>query len=118
MSALVSLFALWLHGAYAPAAATAAPTLPAIPAECADGGRKAKAHETGRQQGSSFVEAAWASAKRDCSARGRVEQAVREALAHRAPPARASEVVMCRNAGFETGAQDALMRILATCTDK
>lgn len=101
-------------------AAMAVPAAPvsADPSSCVDGGRKQRAHETGRKQGSSFAEAAWAAAERDCRQRARVERSVRDALARTTTPPEANETVRCRGTGFEAGANDVLARIAAACTGK
>jgi hypothetical protein len=109
MSALVGLCAVWLSSALA------ASTPAAIPSSCADGGPKARAHEIGRRQGNSMVDSAWASVQHDCRERARVERSVRDALARRVLPDRASEALRCRDTGFRTGAEDGLVRIAAAC---
>src|SRR5829696_2190237 len=99
---LVSLFAVCLSGAAASAAEAPAPAPGrSVAAMCADGGRKERAHELGRQQGSSLVESAWATVKRDCAQWPHVERSVRDALTRRSTATGASDFVKCRNTGFE-----------------
>jgi len=107
MGTLVSL-AITCLGA---AAASGAPP----PAACADGAR-GRAYQLGHRQGESFVESAWSSVKRDCGDRSGIEQTVRDALANRTLPARASEVLRCRYLGFTTGAHEALEHITTQCS--
>jgi len=90
---------------------TAAP----VPAACADGGQKQRAHMTGRRQGGATVDQAWAAVHQACAELPHVEQVVRGTIAHNQPPAGASEVVKCRSTGFEIGAEDELSRLGATC---
>ena len=111
MRALVGVLSLCLCATVAPMAHGSAP------ATCADGARKERAHETGRLQGISLVEQTWTAVHKDCAQRARVEQAVRDALSKRSVPAGASELMKCRNTGFETGASEALAKIAATCTE-
>lgn len=86
-----------------------------VPAACADGGQKQRAHTTGRRQGASMVDSAWAAVHQACAELPHVEQVVRDAIAHNQPPPGASEAVKCRSTGFEIGAEDELSRLGATC---
>jgi hypothetical protein len=86
-----------------------------VPAACADGGQKQRAHATGRRQGGAMVDSAWAAVHQACAELPRVEQEVREAIAQHQPPANASDVIKCRSTGFEIGAEDELSRLGATC---
>lgn len=81
-------------------------------------GTGARAREVGRRQGGSMVASAWASAGRDCGQLARVEQAVRDALARRAIPPDSGEALVCREDGFQAGADEALARIAAACAAK
>lgn len=99
--------------------AVAAPTPSASPIapSCADGGRRERAHETGRIQGDAFVASAWDSLDADCAALGRLTELVRAEIARQSPPG-GSEVLICRHVGFKTGASDALAAIDAACAGK
>jgi hypothetical protein len=111
---LVGLCALWLGSAAVSGRAAADPT--PVPAACADGARKARAHELGRRQGHAIVESAWSTLRQDCSQRDQLDRTVRDALARRATPAAASETWRCRNSGLEAGANDRLANVAAACT--
>lgn len=113
MSALVGLCVVWLSGAIAASAPSTS-----TPPSCQDGATKQRAHEVGRRQGTSMVESAWASARRDCRELARVEQSIRDVLARRVPPDGASESLRCRYLGFRGGVEDALARIAAECAGK
>ena len=86
-----------------------------VPAACADGGRKERAHMTGRRQGGAMVDQAWAAVHQACAELPHVEQVVRDTIARNQPPAGASEAVKCRSTGFEIGAEDELSHLGATC---
>ncbi len=87
----------------------------AVPAACADGGPKQRAHETGRRQGGAMVASAWAAVQRECAALAHVVEVVHDAIAHHQPPASASDVVKCRSTGFEEGAEEELSRLAVQC---
>jgi hypothetical protein len=112
------LVASGLTSAFArePARGAPEPAAVPVPAACADGGPKQRAHVTGRRQGASMVQSAWAAVHRACAELAHVEQVVHDAIAHNQPPAGASEVVKCRSTGFEIGAEDELSRLGATCS--
>jgi hypothetical protein len=100
--------------------AAAAPPVPLsspIAPQCADGGRRQRAHETGRIQGEAYVETAWDSLDRDCRALAALDEVVRAEIARQSPPG-GSEVLICRHTGFKTGAGDALAAISAVCAGK
>jgi hypothetical protein len=88
---------------------------PAVAGTCDDGGRKEKAHESGRAKGHDLVERTWEAAGRDCAERARLEETVRAAMARHVLPAGANEVTECRHAGFAVGVNEALAAIADTC---
>jgi hypothetical protein len=98
-------------------AAAAVPQASAIATTCADGGRRERAHETGRIQGAAYVDSAWDSLDHDCRALGTLDEVVRAEIARQSPPG-GSEVLICRHTGFKTGAGDALAAISAVCAGK
>jgi hypothetical protein len=98
-------------------AASAVPQASAIATTCADGGRRERAHETGRTQGEAFVDSAWDSLDHDCCELDRLDEVVSAEIARQSPPG-GSEVLICRHIGFKTGASDALAAISTTCAGK
>jgi hypothetical protein len=104
-----------LGGALADGGSAAGTSAAAVPAACADGGPKQRAHEAGRRQGAAMVASAWAAVERECAALAHVEEVVRDAIAHHRPPASASDVVKCRSTGFEGGAEEELTHLAAQC---